>query len=104
MQVVVDTNLVISRYITPQGKAAQIFYQWENEAFDLLVSEPILQEYERALRYANVRAIHRMTDNEIREIIESFREFAIVVTPKEKLTVVTEDPNDNMVVECGVAG
>jgi len=79
MRVVIDTNVVISRYLSSQGAPAQIFTNWQKKKFDLLVSEPILEEYERALKYPHVRARHQMSDAEIAEIIEEFTDLAKMV-------------------------
>ena len=70
----------------------------------MLVSEPILSEYGRALAYERVRAYHRMSDTEIAKVVDGIRDFALVVAPAERLRVVPEDPKDDMFVECAKAG
>ena len=45
MRVVVDTNVLVSRFLSPSGPPAELFARWECHAFELLVSEPILAEY-----------------------------------------------------------
>src|SRR5919202_1831035 len=102
MRVVVDTNVVVSRYVAPRGRPAQVLNHWQQGDFDLLVSEPILREYERVLGYDHVRTRHLMSDEEITDIIEDFGEFAIVVDPSEKLAVVKDDPDDDKFLECAV--
>ncbi len=62
MKVVVDTNIVVSRYLTPGGVVAPILAYWRQKRFDLVVSEPILVEYGRVLGYPYLRARHQMTD------------------------------------------
>jgi putative PIN family toxin of toxin-antitoxin system len=51
MRVVLDTNVIISRYISPYGTPAVILDHWEKNKFDLLVSPNILEEYDRALKH-----------------------------------------------------
>lgn len=104
MRVVVDTNVTASRYISPQGVPAEVFGLWEQQIFELLVSEAILAEYERVLQYDKLRSRHRMSDDRIRQVIDDFREVAILVAPAETLNVVPDDPTDNRFLECAVAG
>ena len=104
MRVVVDTNLVVSRVLVPRGIPAQIFDAWRDDAFELLVSEPILAEYQRVLSYARLRAKHRRDDRQIAAIVAEFRAFAVLVEPTQPLAVVADDPDDDMFLECAVAG
>ena len=104
MRVVLDTNVVVSRYLSPFGPPTHIFDAWHKKQFDLLVSPPILDEYERALKYPHVRAKHQLPDEEIAGIIEGFANAAKVVTPKTHLTVIKADPDDDKFLECAVEG
>lgn len=104
MRVVVDTNLVVSRVLVPHGIPAQILSAWSNEAFELLVSEPILDEYQRVLGYPRLRVKHHRSDEQIAELIEEFREFAVLIEPTQTITAVEADPDDNKFLECAVAG
>lgn len=45
-----------------------------------------------------------MTQAEIAEDIDGFREYAMIVEPRESLMVVDADPNDDKFFECAVAG
>lgn len=104
MRAVVDTNVLIGRYLSPTRIPAQVLVRWRQEAFDLEVSEPILAEYRKVLAYAHVRRIHRMSDDEIQREVENLREYGLVVETIEKLAVVANDPADDKFVEAAVAG
>src|SRR3954451_5185906 len=104
MRVVIDTNVTTSRYLNPRGAPAELFGLWEQQVFELLVSEAILAEYERVLQYPKIRSRHRMTDDRIRQVIDDFREVAILVAPTETLDIIADDPTDNRFLECAVAG
>jgi uncharacterized protein len=104
MRIVIDTNVVISRYIKPEGKVAQIFQAWEQETFELLVSQEILEEYQRALLYPDVQRRHQLTEEQVREVIDDLRELASIIQPTEKIAVVKDDADDNKFIECAVAG
>jgi len=104
MRVVIDTNVVISRFLSPTGTPAQIFEQWQLNAFELVLSEPILAEFQKVLEYERIQARHHMALEEITEVINGFRQFAVLVDVKERLAVIEEDPEDDRFLECAVAG
>lgn len=95
MRVVLDTNIIVSRYLTPHGQVARIINLWEQGAFELIASEHILGEYGRVLRYPRLRNVHQLTDTQLAEIDKAFGEFADVVDPAETPAVVQDDPNDD---------
>ena len=103
MRVVLDTNVVVSAFLSPTGTPAQILARWENQEFDLIISEPLLREYQRALNYERVATRHRMTPGEVEEVIEGFRQFALLVEPTTALDL-PEDPDDAKVLECAAQG
>jgi putative PIN family toxin of toxin-antitoxin system len=104
MRVVLDTNIAVSAYITPGGNAFQILSYWDQHIFELVISEPILEEYQRALKYDRTRRYHQLTDQQISQIIEDFRSLATMTAPKHKLDVIKDDSADNMFLECALAG
>lgn len=104
MRVVIDTNVVASRSLSPHGNAARIFAAWRTGAFDVLASEPILAEYRRALGYERVRRVHGMSESAIARMVGQFQQFAIAVAPIVPLAIVLDDPSDDKFLECAVAG
>jgi putative PIN family toxin of toxin-antitoxin system len=104
MRVVLDTNVVVSAYLHPQHTIAQILEKWKENEFDLLISAPILAEYQNILQRPRIRIRHQLNDEQIAEVIESFKELAIWIEPAETLSVVENDPDDNKFIECAVAG
>lgn len=104
MKVVLDTNIVVASYLVSVGVPARILALWRAGELDVVVSEPILQEYERILGSPRLVRVHGMTAAEIVEDIESFRQYATMVEPSEALRVVQDDPDDDKFFECAVAG
>jgi uncharacterized protein len=104
MRVVVDTNVVVSRYLSASGPPARMLAAWEHGTFDLLVFEPILAEHERVLLYDRLMPLHHMTPEEVSTVVSDFRRLAIPVAPTRTLTVVAVDPSDNRFLECAEEG
>lgn len=104
MRIVLDTNIIVSRFLTPHGRVARIVALWEQGALDILTSEVILSEYLRVLNYPRLRPVHRLTDAQLVEIDEAFREFTELVEPDETPAVVADDPDDDHFLACADSG
>ena len=104
MRVVLDTNCIISRYLSPSGTPAHIFQYWEQGAFTLVISEPILAEIERVFSYPRINNRLRLSDKEIAGIVAGLATFGELVSPEQRLHVVEADPDDDMFIECAVEG
>ena len=104
MRIVIDTNVVISAFLSPSGAPAQVLSYLEQDAFELLVSDPILDEYLRSLSYPKLRALHGMDDDSLEQVVNDLRSTAIAVESIESLKVVAQDPDDDKFFECAVAG
>lgn len=100
MKAVVDTNVVVSSFLSPTGTRARILKGWEKGQFELIVSDEILAEYERALNYQEVSSRHGMTIEQIGQVIAEMKSFATVVKPQQKLIVIKDDPADDKFLEC----
>jgi len=104
MIVVLDTNVIISALISPSGPPAEIISHWESDEFEVVISPPLLDELGRALHYPRVKKHLSRSQGEVVALTERFRRVAIVVEYQLTLEVIEEDPADNRVLECAVAG
>ena len=102
MDVVLDTNVVISALISPRGAPAQIYRAWQKGRFTYVSSPPLLDELARALSYPRVRKYLAWTDEERGEFLEALAYAAKLVIPTIKLNVVSDDPDDDRVLEAAV--
>jgi putative PIN family toxin of toxin-antitoxin system len=101
---VLDTNVVVSRFMVPVGKSAQIIKHWEERSFTLLISKPLFEEYSKVMGYKHIRRRHRLTDEQVADVLAPFLEFALLVEPKVTVKVVNDDPDDDKLLECALAG
>ena len=104
MRIVIDTNVLVSAFLSSHGSPAEVFRQYEHGLFDLLVSEPILAEYQQALTYRKVQMRHQMSDSDVARTIEEVRRGSIVVTPKSTVALDISDKDDIKFFACAVAG
>jgi uncharacterized protein len=103
MKAVLDANVFVSALINTRGTPKQIIDLWREEAFELLVSETILAEIGRVLRYPKIVALHQLTEPELQEFMTLLREESRVVEPTDRLHVSPDEP-DNRYIECAAAG
>ena len=104
MKVVLDTNVFVGAFLSKTSNAARILELLRLEAFELVVSEPILREYEDVLKYDKLRKLHKLTNEQISQLIEDISTIAILVEPEVELLVVRGDADDNMLFECALDG
>ncbi|MGD2143726.1 MAG: putative toxin-antitoxin system toxin component, PIN family [Anaerolineae bacterium] len=104
MIVVLDTNVIISALLSPGGPPAEIINHWEADRFEVVTSPPLLGELERALQYPRVKKYLKRSQDEVAAFTRRFKRVTIIVEPDLTLEVIEEDPSDNRVLECAVAG
>ena len=104
MRVVLDTNVIINRYLTPHGRVARIVSLWEAGELEVVASDVILSEYAKTLRYPRLRRLHQFTDTALGEIDAAFQEFTEVITPIDTPAIVADDPNDDHVLAAADTG
>jgi len=107
IRIVLDTNILVSAILSPQGKPAHILHLALDGMVRLVISQSIIQETQKVFRYPKM--IRLLKRHGIRlEEIESFVQKLVkisVVTPGELiLNGVQGDPADNMVLTCAVVG
>ena len=68
------------------------------------MSQAILDEYQRVFHYEHLQPVLRMTEAEIVEAVERFRKLCELVEPDTSIDAIKEDADDNIFLECAVAG
>jgi putative PIN family toxin of toxin-antitoxin system len=104
MVIVLDTNVIVSALLSAHGYPAEILLRWEAGEFDLVTSQSLLTELRRVLAYDRVKAHLQLSQAEIEAVLQGYRLFALFVEPQISLDVLQDDPDDNHVLECALAG
>jgi putative PIN family toxin of toxin-antitoxin system len=103
MRVVVDANVVVSALINDRGNPARVIAAWKLDRFELVSSASLLHELRVVLSRPSVRRFIAATDSEVAAFIDDIEQTAVIATPTETLTL-SDDPDDNRVLEAAVAG
>ena len=98
MRIVLDTNVLISALAFPGSKPDQILYRIRRGETELFISPFILSELDRVLREK-----FRFTKKEADVRVSAIRAIAHVITPRERITLVTANDDDNRILECVAA-
>lgn len=98
-----DTNVLVSGIISPKSSPAKIINLWEKREFVLATSRPILQEFRRVLSYPKIARKYHLGKEKINGLVIGFSVFSEIYSPKERTTVIKEDPADNKFLEAAVS-
>ncbi len=103
IRAVLDTNLFVSGLFSSYGSVAKLQQLLLSGAFELVVSEEILEEIGETLQKAYIQKQLQLKPEEIVGILELIREKAFIVTKdKYKTDRIVEDPDDNKFLGCAL--
>lgn len=105
IRAVLDVVCLVSGTLTPSGPCGEIIDAWRSQAFALVISAAILEEYEEVLRRPRIARKYKVVTNEtIAASATLFRTFGILVNPSRLPRVVQADPNDDVILACAIEG
>jgi uncharacterized protein len=104
VRVVLDTNVVISAYLFPSSGPARILELWGAGTLELIVSEQLISEYERVLRYDHIRPRLGLNDAALSRSTARFHREGTLVDPGSPPRVVKNDPDDDVIIATAIAG
>jgi putative PIN family toxin of toxin-antitoxin system len=98
VRAVFDTDIFVSAFVFPGGRAEEAVTKAAQGDAALVISKPVIRETLDVL----ARKFDR-TPEELARVAVFLAEFGEVVTPRAKLRVLDDEP-DNRILECAVAG
>jgi putative PIN family toxin of toxin-antitoxin system len=104
MRIVLDTNILISAFVSTKGASAQLLWRCQAGELELLVSENTLAELRRVLTYPRIRMHLHYNDEQIERFIDYLQHFSTIVTPPDEARVVPDDADDDKFIALAVAG
>lgn len=99
LRVVLDTNVYISAFRSPEGVTARIIEHAADRHYTLIISPAIVQEFAHASRI-----YFHIEEDTIQNSTKFLARIAEIVIPKTVPAVVTADPADNHILACAIAG
>jgi len=103
IKVVIDTNIWVSALINPFGYPARIRKAFEKGIFQVVVSEPILEELADVLNRPRIREKYDVTSGDIEEILTLIEERSEHVLLSGNIEI-CRDKDDNFIIETAIKG
>ena len=104
---VLDTTVLVSALLKPVtgGASYELLRLADDGAFELYISKSILEETaDVLLRRGRIWQRYRYSDDDVIEYCRELARFATVVGDVPDVRgVVVRDPNDDMIIACGLA-
>ena len=105
MRITLDTNVLVSAFISKQGQPAAILdIILTFPEIELVLSEPILNEFRDVLSRQVVRERFDYSAREIDQFVNAIRNASTIVNVKSNFKVVSEDPKDDIVINTSCDG
>ena len=104
IRAVLDANVFVSALIRPQGPPGRVLRVWLEGAFELITSKPIVEEVRRCLNYPKIRRRLDASDDEIELWLLSLELASVPVSPRDTMTYVAADPDDDKYVSAAFEG
>jgi putative PIN family toxin of toxin-antitoxin system len=98
IKAVVDTNVFLAGLLNPAGAPAKLILRWLLGQFDLVISDPVIEEYTYVLR--NQRGVEQ---DKVTNLLEELNSSAIRVKIDGTLQA-CKDPDDNKFLETASQG
>ncbi|MBA3610660.1 MAG: putative toxin-antitoxin system toxin component, PIN family [Rubrobacter sp.] len=95
--IVLDTNVLVSA-LGWRGNERLLYERCRSGELQLATSNALLDELRRVLRYPKLG----FTEDEIEEFVSDILLHALMVSPSRTLEVISEDPDDDRVLECAI--
>lgn len=104
MRIVVDSNLLIRAFVNPKGVAGSLLIAIVDRGHSLLISNEILVEVARVLRYPRMIKLHGEDEGAVYNFVEWLRIVGewIIFNPPVRAPI--RDENDIFVVQIAISG
>ncbi len=103
MRVVIDTGVLVSGLIRPQGTTGEVLRALRDGKFTVLYSNETIMEIVDVLGRDKFRLKYHIMPNDISTLINLIRLRGEVATPKQKVTD-CRDPKDDKFLDVALAG
>jgi putative PIN family toxin of toxin-antitoxin system len=104
VKITLDSTILVRAFDNTSGLARELLSSILDPNHTLVLSNEILAETSRVLRYPRMRKRHSMPDDRIYEYVMLLRSVAAIVRPDAMLMAPIRDPNDVVVMQTAMIG
>lgn len=99
-----DTNLLVSSFISPFSYPREIERRWRRAEFVLVTSHEIVEEVNRVLRLPRIQVKYHLAESDIQAFVLTLIHRANCVAGRLILKGVAPDSGDDKIISCAVEG
>jgi putative PIN family toxin of toxin-antitoxin system len=100
---VLDSTILVSAFLTPGGAADAVLQKGINDEFTCCLADEINAETMHRLHSPRLEARYAYTAADVDTFKAALRGSFLIITDLPLLTGIVRDPNDDMILACGVA-
>lgn len=104
MRIVLDTGVLVSATLIPQGIFAKVLDAWRDQDYELLLSPSISKEIADTIKQPHLRERHGWSDEEVDDFLEGLELFGRMTPGELTVTELEADPDDDKYLACAVEG
>jgi putative PIN family toxin of toxin-antitoxin system len=105
MKITLDTNVLVSAFISKQGQpAALLDIILTFPKIELVLSDPILAEFKDVLSRPEVKERFKYSKRKIGEFVDAIRNVSTIVELRSDFRVVVDDPKDDVIINTAYDG
>src|SRR3989344_5865365 len=104
IRAILDTNTLVSAIINiPSSVSSEIYQNFINKNFLLIVSPQLLSEVKEVLHRERVMKFHKRSSKQLTVIMNELTNLSYIVPGTTKIEIV-RDPDDNIIVSAAIEG
>ena len=104
MRIVLDTAILVRAHDGADGLGRELLLMIVDSDHVLLISDEMLYELAKVLRYPRMLALHGLSEGRIYDYIGFLREATEIVPPNPLLITPIRDVNDTVVMQTAIIG
>lgn len=105
MKITLDTNVLVSAFISKHGQPAKILdIILTFPEVKLILSNLILEEFWEVISRQEVRERFDYSKHEIKSFVQAIKNVSMIIEPKSKFSIVKEDPKDDVILNTAYDG
>lgn len=104
MRILLDTNILARAAAGPTGPAHELFLLATQHVHLLVLSQFLLHELSRVLRYERLRPVHGLSDEDIDQFVGDLVLVGEIAEVPADPPAIGDDPDDNPIIAAAVAG
>lgn len=102
IRAVFDANVLVSALLHPLGIPARLLKLCEDQAFDLFLSDTILDETQDVLLRSRITRRYAITQEKVSEFLTALNRLAAIVSVNQPPQVILADPKDDHIIATAV--